>query len=163
MRHDDLAELLDRHGDLVWALALHATGDEALAERVVGQAWANAERLAPRRDRSIAERWWLLRLVHLECETAARGTSPVPLDAPLADDPAAVLAQALLTLPVRRRSAWVMHELMGLRAVDVAAVLTTSEWRAQALVVEARKGLVAHFVRRERRAVQQRLAHPTPA
>lgn len=163
MRHDDLAELLDRHGDLVWALALHATGDEVLAERVVGQAWANAERLAPRRDRSIAERWWLLRLVHLECETAARGTSPVPLDAPLADDPAAVLAQALLTLPVRRRSAWVMHELMGLRAVDVAAVLTTSEWRAQALVVEARKGLVAHFVRRERRAVQQRLAHPTPA
>lgn len=163
MRHDDLAELLDRHGDHVWALALHATGDETLAERVVAQAWANAERLAPRRDRSIAERWWLLRLVHLECETAARGASPVLRDAPLVEDPAEILAQALLALPVRRRSAWVMHELMDLRAVDIAAVLTTSEWRAQALVAEARKSLVAHFVRRERRAAQRRLATPTPA
>lgn len=170
---DELTALLDRHGDAVWTLAVHATGDEATAERVVAQTWAHVSRLAGRHDRSIAERWWLLRLVHLECEQAARGASPRRADSGADGAPVGVLRRALQGLPVRRRAAWIMHELMDMRAVGIAAVLTTSEWQAQALVADARKNLVAHFVRRELRTAQHRAAQhqvaqhrvatPTPA
>lgn len=138
--HDALAELYDRHGRVVYSLALRIVRDQGDAEDVVqevfSQAWKLASRYDSRRGHVIA---WLLTMARSRAIDRVRGRSARPaavvdervmLDLPDAAQPvdeqlawaarASQIRSAFETLPLLQRMAIELAFYEGLTHSEIA-------------------------------------------
>jgi RNA polymerase sigma-70 factor, ECF subfamily len=147
--------LVRRHAGPAQSLARRLTGNHALAEEIVQDAflrvWINAPRWRPQ----AAFRTWLYRIVINLCLNARRRPSDLPLAA--AGDPAdphadagatleerdrdRAVAAAIAALPARQRAAIVLTYQEGLSNAEAAAVLDTSVSGVETLLVRAKRAL----------------------
>lgn len=138
------AEMFSRHGAALFRYAVRMLdGDHQAAEDAVQEALTKAWlRIGGfRGDSSL--RTWLFRLTVNECHNARRRRRPIPIDdnlisvlipehAPSAEDSSRgkslreALDEALLELPWRQRSAWLLRELEGLSYGEIATALATT-------------------------------------
>jgi RNA polymerase sigma-70 factor (ECF subfamily) len=138
------AELIRRHRDRLWAVALRTLGDPEEAADALQDALLSAYRAAAGFRGDAAVTTWLHRIVVNACLDRVRRQQvrrTVPLPEQLADpdrlapdvavvaDPSADLAvrldvaAALATLPVEQRAALVLVDLQGFSVEDAAQVL----------------------------------------
>ncbi len=131
-------ELVVRHRDRLWAVALRTIGNPEDAADAVQNALISAYRGAASYRGDAAVTTWLHRIVVNACLDLMRRQKVRPAD-PLPDDesrhPAApideiaqrdltlVVEAALRTLPVEQRAALVLVDLQGYSVEDAAAVL----------------------------------------
>ncbi|MFI6982449.1 RNA polymerase sigma factor SigM [Embleya sp. NPDC050154] len=137
---DAFGELVRRHRDRLWAVALRTLGDREEAADALQDALVSAYRAAGRFEGRSAVTTWLHRIVVNACldrarRKAARPAVPLPEDldqrlpAPVHEDPAirgetraAVLA-ALATLPAEQRAALVLVDMEGYPVEEAARIL----------------------------------------
>ncbi|MDI2130475.1 RNA polymerase sigma factor SigM [Yinghuangia seranimata] len=133
-------ELIRRHRDRLWAVALRTLGDREEAADALQDALVSAYRAADRFEGRSAVTTWLHRIVVNACldrarRKASRPAVPLPddldqrLPAPVGEDPAVrgetrrqVLA-ALATLPPEQRAALVLVDMEGYSVDEAARVL----------------------------------------
>ncbi|WP_308285727.1 RNA polymerase sigma factor SigM [Actinoplanes hulinensis] len=140
------AELVRRHRDRLWAVALRTVGDREEAADAVQDALLNAHRNAARFRGEAAVTTWLHRIVVNACldrirRRQAHPTVPLPEsnrddDRPSAPEPAAptpdqdtvlVVREALAALPVEQRAAIVLVDVQGYGVAEAAAMLGVAE------------------------------------
>src|SRR5450432_1875670 len=130
-------QIVRRHRDRLWAVALRTTGDPEEAADALQEALISAMRHAAsfRGDAKLST--WLHRIVVNACldrlrRRAAHPTSPLPDDdrAPSTSrdefddrDTAADVRAALATLPADQRAAIVLVDIEGYPVADAAAIL----------------------------------------
>jgi RNA polymerase sigma-70 factor, ECF subfamily len=134
-------ELIRRHRDRLWAVALRTLGDREEAADALQDACVSAYRAAGSFRGDAAVTTWLHRIVVNACldRIRRRQARPVvPLD-PAAAEPAAggesadavltrlVVQDALARLPVEQRVALVLVDLQGCSVAEAAAVLGVAE------------------------------------
>jgi RNA polymerase sigma-70 factor (ECF subfamily) len=146
---DAFAELVRRHRDRLWAVALRTLGDREEAADAVQDALLSAHRAAGRFRGDSAVTTWLHRIVVNACLDRARRRQAhptVPLveadrqtgdgpragqrepAAPAVDhDTALVVRQALTELPFEQRAALVLVDLQGYSVADAADLLGVAE------------------------------------
>lgn len=131
------AELVARHGDRLWSLAVRTLGGPADAADVVQEALVNAHRRAGSFRGDASVRTWLHRIVVNACLDRLRQdrNRPAVLPWPERDlparrpDPATELATrlavdgALAALPVEQRIAVVLVDIQGCPLAEVAQIL----------------------------------------
>jgi RNA polymerase sigma-70 factor (ECF subfamily) len=134
------AELIRRHRDRLWAVALRTLGDREEAADALQDALVSAYRAAARFEGRSAVTTWLHRIVVNACldrarRKASRPAVPLPddldqrLPAPAGEDPAVrgetrdVLLAALATLPPEQRAALVLVDMEGYSVDEAARVL----------------------------------------
>jgi RNA polymerase sigma-70 factor (ECF subfamily) len=130
-------DLVHRHRDRLWAVALRTLGDREEAADALQDALLSAYRAVDRFRGDSAVTTWLHRIVVNACldrirRRQARPTVPLPeVDvhpAPLADrDTALVVQQALGQLPVEQRAALVLVDVQGYSVAEAAAILGIAE------------------------------------
>lgn len=133
---DAFGELVRRHRDVLWAVALRTTGNPADAEDALQEAMMSALRAVERFERRSAVRTWLYRIVvnaSLDRLRRAAARPTTPLDEHL--DPAAPgdesgqveqrldVVAALHTLSPGQRAAVVLVHMHGLSVAEAAEVL----------------------------------------
>ncbi|GAA4940372.1 RNA polymerase sigma factor SigM [Actinoplanes utahensis] len=143
---DAFAELVRRHRDRLWAVALRTVGDREEAADAVQDALLNAHRNAARFRGEAAVTTWLHRIVVNACldrlrRRQAHPTVPLP-DGTRDDDrrtgpePAApapdpdtvlVVRDALAALPVDQRAAIVLVDVQGYGVAEAAVMLGVAE------------------------------------
>jgi RNA polymerase sigma-70 factor (ECF subfamily) len=131
-------ELVHRHRDRLWAVALRTLGDPEDAADAVQNALISAYRGASGYRGDAAVTTWMHRIVVNACldlvrRRKARPSDPLPEEASLqiADptdaigdrDTAMVVEQALATLPPDQRAALVLVDVQGYSVEDAAEVL----------------------------------------
>lgn len=133
-------ELIRRHRDRLWAVALRTLGDREEAADALQDALVSAYRAAGRFEGRAAVTTWLHRIVVNACldrarRKAARPAVPLPEDldqripAPAGEDPAVrretreILLKALATLPAEQRAALVLVDMEGYPVEEAARVL----------------------------------------
>jgi RNA polymerase sigma-70 factor (ECF subfamily) len=135
--HEAFGELVRRHRDRLWAVALRTLGDPDDAADAVQDALINAFRRAPTFRGESAVTTWLHRIVVNACLDRVRHAAARPavawsddLDPPSAgSDPASRAAlrldvtAALATLPDEQRIALVLVDMEGYPVADVAQLL----------------------------------------
>lgn len=136
------SELVRRHRDRMWAVALRTTRDPDEAADALQEAFLSAHRAAAsfRADAQVTT--WLHRIVVNACldrlrRRAARPTIPLVLDGPeepveprddVADLPTRLLVhQALMQIPADQRVAVVAVDVEGYSVADAARVLGVAE------------------------------------
>lgn len=134
---DAFAELVRRHRDRLWAVALRTIGDREDAADALQDALLSAYRTADRFRGDAAVTTWLHRIVVNSCldrlrRRQSRPTVPLPeVDrtvAPSVDrDTALVVHAALGQLPPDQRMALVLVDLQGYPVADAARVLGVAE------------------------------------
>jgi RNA polymerase sigma-70 factor (ECF subfamily) len=134
---DAFSELVRRHRDRLWAVALRTLGDREEAADALQDALLSAYRAAGRFRGDSAVTTWLHRIVVNACvdrmrRRQARPTVPLPeVDtsvAPAPDrDTAMAVRQALAQLPVEQRSALVLVEVHGYPVAEAAEMLGVAE------------------------------------
>jgi len=134
---DAFAELVHRHRDRLWAVALRTIGDREEAADALQDALLSAYRAAGRFRGESAVTTWLHRIVVNACldrlrRRQARPTVPLPevdrTAAPSVDrDTALVVRAALAELPIEQRAALVLVDLQGYSVADAAKVLDVAE------------------------------------
>jgi RNA polymerase sigma-70 factor (ECF subfamily) len=147
---DAFAELVRRHRDRLWAVALRTLGDREEAADAVQDALLSAHRAAARFRGDSAVTTWLHRIVVNACLDRARRrqshpTVPLPDGSRHADqdgtgrpgpepaapavdhDTALVVREALVQLPIEQRAALVMVDLEGYSVAEVAEMLGVAE------------------------------------
>jgi RNA polymerase sigma-70 factor (ECF subfamily) len=143
---DAFAELVRRHRDRLWAVALRTIGDREEAADAVQDALLSAHRNAARFRGDSAVTTWLHRIVVNACldrirRRQAHPTVPLPDGnrtddrptgaepaAPAADhDTALVVRAALAALPVEQRAAIVLVDVQGYPVADAAEMLGVAE------------------------------------
>jgi len=147
---DAFAELLGRHRDRLWSVALRTLGDREEAADAVQDALLSAHRAAGRFRGDSAVTTWLHRIVVNACLDRVRRrqshpTVPLPDGvrysdqdatgvpgrepaAPVVDhDTALVVREALAQLPVEQRAALVLVDLHGYPVAEVAEILGVAE------------------------------------
>jgi RNA polymerase sigma-70 factor (ECF subfamily) len=140
------AELVRRHRDRLWAVALRTIGDREEAADAVQDALLSAHRNAARFRGDSAVTTWLHRIVVNACldrirRRQAHPTVPLPDGnrdddrpsgvepaAPVTDhDTALVVREALAALPVEQRSAIVLVDVQGYPVAEAAEMLGVAE------------------------------------
>jgi RNA polymerase sigma-70 factor (ECF subfamily) len=134
---DAFAELVRRHRDRLWAVAMRTVGDREEAADALQDALLSAYRAADRFRGDAAVTTWLHRIVVNSCldrmrRRQTRPTVPLPeadrTPAPVVDrDTALVVRAALAELPVDQRAALVLVDLQGYSVADAAEVLGVAE------------------------------------
>ncbi|MCW2643619.1 MAG: putative polymerase ECF-subfamily sigma factor [Dactylosporangium sp.] len=134
---DAFTEVVRRHRDRLWAVALRTVGDREEAADALQDALLSAYRAADRFRGDAAVTTWLHRIVVNSCldrlrRRQARPTVPLPeVDrtvAPAVDrDTALVVHAALAQLPPDQRAALVLVDLQGYPVADAARVLGVAE------------------------------------
>ncbi|WP_309238173.1 RNA polymerase sigma factor SigM [Actinoplanes aureus] len=140
------AELVRRHRDRLWAVALRTVGDREEAADAVQDALLNAHRNAARFRGDSAVTTWLHRIVVNACldrirRRQAHPTVPLPDgshsdDRPTGPEPAAplpdqdtvlVVRDALAALPTEQRAAIVLVDVQGYPVAEAAEMLGVAE------------------------------------
>jgi RNA polymerase sigma-70 factor, ECF subfamily len=131
------AELVRRHQDRLWAVALRTLADREEAADALQDALLSAYRAADRFRGDSAVTTWLHRIVVNACldrarRRQARPTVPLPeLDPtpvqPVDRDTPIVVRAALAELPVEQRAALVLVDLHGYSVADAAQLLGVAE------------------------------------
>jgi RNA polymerase sigma-70 factor, ECF subfamily len=141
------AELVRRHRDRLWAVALRTIGDREEAADAVQDALLSAHRGAARFRGDSAVTTWLHRIVVNACldrirRRQAHPTVPLPDGtrtdderqagpepaAPVHDhDTALVVREALAALPVEQRAALVLVDVQGYAVAEAAEILGVAE------------------------------------
>ncbi|MDI6099095.1 RNA polymerase sigma factor SigM [Actinoplanes sp. NEAU-A12] len=143
---DAFAELVRRHRDRLWAVALRTIGDREEAADAVQDALLNAHRNAARFRGDAAVTTWLHRIVVNACldrirRRQAHPTVPLPdgnrdEDRPTGPEPVApapdhetalVVRAALAALPVDQRAAIVLVDVQGYGVAEAAVMLGVAE------------------------------------
>jgi RNA polymerase sigma-70 factor (ECF subfamily) len=143
---DAFAELVRRHRDRLWAVALRTVGDREEAADAVQDALLSAHRNAARFRGDSAVTTWLHRIVVNACldrirRRQAHPTVPLPdgsrsEDRPAGVEPAApvldhdtalVVREALAALPIEQRAAIVLVDVQGYPVADAAEMLGVAE------------------------------------
>ena len=144
---DAFAQLVRRHRDRLWAVALRTIGDREEAADAVQDALLSAYRAAARFRGDSQVTTWLHRIVVNACldrvrKRRAHPTVPLPdgrhLDdgppagpepaAPTPDhDTAMVVRQALADLPAEQRAALVLVDVQGYPVAEAAEILGVAE------------------------------------
>lgn len=162
------ADLVRRHADRAYAVALRMTGDPSDAQDVVQDAlvaaWQHLDGFAG--TASFAT--WLTRIVMNRCHNLRRDHRPTePLDEDAADglgesgrpgwstpgveaqvvarQQLAAVQEAILALPFDQRAALVLSTVSGSSHRETAAVLGTTEQAVRVRVHRARRALVARL------------------
>jgi RNA polymerase sigma-70 factor (ECF subfamily) len=134
------AELVHRHRDRMWAVALRTLGDQEEAADALQDAFLSAYRAAGRFRGDAAVTTWLHRIVVNACldrlrRRAIRPVVPMGDDAtldsvaPKNSDPTSAhelsldVSQALKRIPFEQRAALVLVDMMGYAVDDAARVL----------------------------------------
>jgi RNA polymerase sigma-70 factor (ECF subfamily) len=140
-------ELVRRHRDRLWAVALRTIGDREEAADAVQDALLSAHRAAARFRGDSAVTTWLHRIVVNACldrirRRQAHPTVPLPDGshsddrAPSAPEPAApshdhdtalVVREALAALPVEQRAALILVDVQGYPVAEAAEILGVAE------------------------------------
>ncbi|MFF7248604.1 RNA polymerase sigma factor SigM [Embleya sp. NPDC008237] len=137
---DAFGEVVRRHRDRLWAVALRTLGDREEAADALQDALVSAYRAAGRFEGRAAVTTWLHRIVVNACldrarRRAARPAVPLPEDldqrlpAPVHEDPAirgetrAEVLAALATLPAEQRAALVLVDMEGYPVEEAARIL----------------------------------------
>jgi len=139
-------ELVRRHRDRLWAVALRTIGDREDAADAVQDALLSAHRGAARFRGDSAVTTWLHRIVVNACldrirRRQAHPTVPLPGgtradDSPSGPEPAApvhdhdtalVVRAALAALPVEQRAALVLVDVQGYPVIEAAEILGVAE------------------------------------
>ncbi|HEV7899522.1 MAG TPA: RNA polymerase sigma factor SigM [Planosporangium sp.] len=157
-------ELVRRHRDRLWAVALRTTGDREEAADALQDALLSAYRAADRFRGDSAVTTWLHRIVVNSCldrlrRRQARPTVPLPeVDrtvAPSVDpDTALIVHAALAQLPPDQRAALVLVDLQGYPVADAARVLGIAEGTVKSRCARGRARLAI---------LLGHLRHPDPA
>jgi RNA polymerase sigma-70 factor (ECF subfamily) len=147
---DAFAELLRRHRDRLWAVAIRTIGDRDEAADALQDALLSAHRAAARFRGDSAVTTWLHRIVVNACvdrmrrryahqtvplpdgtrpaEPGGRHTGGVEPAAPEVDhDTALVVREALAQLPVEQRAALILVDVQGYSVAETAAMLGVAE------------------------------------
>lgn len=161
---DAFAELVRRHRDRLWRVAVRTLGDPDDAADAVQDALVSAYRAAAGYRGEAAVTTWLHRIVVNSCLDLARRRSARPTT-PLADSPALDLAApdalgaretaaevlaALRELPVEQAAAIVLVDVEGFPVAEVAEML------------EVPTGTVKSRCARGRARLAERLQHLSP-
>jgi RNA polymerase sigma-70 factor (ECF subfamily) len=134
---DAFAEIVRRHRDRLWAVALRTVGDREDAADALQDALLSAYRAAERFRGDSAVTTWLHRIVVNACldrmrRRQSRPTVPLPetdvSPAPAADrDTALFVRVALATLPPEQRAALVLVDVQGYAVAEAAEILGVAE------------------------------------
>ena len=139
---DAFGELIRRHRDRLWAVALRTTGDREEAADALQDAMLSAYRAAAGFRGDSAVTTWLHRIVVNACldrirRRQVRATVPLPETGPgepvqpgdqIADrDTALVVHRALAEIPAEQRAALVLVELQGHSVAEAAEILGVAE------------------------------------
>jgi RNA polymerase sigma-70 factor (ECF subfamily) len=134
---DAFAEIVRRHRDRLWAVALRTVGDREEAADALQDALLSAYRAAERFRGDSAVTTWLHRIVVNACldrmrRRQSRPTVPLPetdvTPAPASDrDTAIVVREALATLPAEQRAALVLVDVQGYAVAEAAEILGVAE------------------------------------
>jgi RNA polymerase sigma-70 factor, ECF subfamily len=130
-------EIVRRHRDRLWAVALRTLGDREEAADALQDALLSAYRAADRFRGDSAVTTWLHRIVVNACldrirRRQARPTVPLPetdiTPAPAVDrDTAMVVRDALAQLPAEQRAALVLVDVQGYPVAEAAEILGVPE------------------------------------
>jgi RNA polymerase sigma-70 factor, ECF subfamily len=134
---DAFTEIVRRHRDRLWAVALRTVGDREEAADALQDALLSAYRAADRFRGDSAVTTWLHRIVVNACldrirRRQSRPTVPLPetdvTPAPASDrDTALVVREALATLPAEQRAALVLVDIQGYAVAEAAQILGVAE------------------------------------
>ncbi len=130
-------EIVRRHRDRLWAVALRTVGDREEAADALQDALLSAYKAADRFRGDSAVTTWLHRIVVNACldrmrRRQSRPTVPLPetdvTPAPATDrDTALVVRDALATLPAEQRAALVLVDIQGYPVAEAAEILGVAE------------------------------------
>jgi RNA polymerase sigma-70 factor (ECF subfamily) len=138
----DIEAVYRAHAARLWRSLLAWTGDAAITDDAVAEAFAQALR----RGDSLREpeRWvWrtAFRIAAGALKERGRAGGPVPEAAYHLDEVPATLAEALASLPSGQRAAVVLHYYADLRVREVAEVLGMSSAAVKVSLMRARRRL----------------------
>lgn len=169
---DAFGELVRRHRDRLWAVAVHTLGDREEAADALQEALVSAFRHAGSFRGDAAVTTWLHRIVVNACldrvrRARARRTDPLPPAdvADRRDDHAATEARldvhaALAQLPEHQRVALVLVDLHDLTVAEAAQVLGVAEGTVKSRCARGRAAL-AQALRRGNPAAAEDVPPPT--
>lgn len=147
--------IVQRHGPAMTRYALRATPDRGEAEDLVQEALVAAWQSLDRFDARSSLRTWLFGILVNKVGTARRKRKALPvedeqLDRPDHSDPLQAasdselrraLEAALMTLPDRQRTAWLLVEVEGMTQPEAANVMRTTPDTVRGLLQRARRSL----------------------
>jgi RNA polymerase sigma-70 factor (ECF subfamily) len=147
------AELVRRHRDRLWAVALRTLGDREDAADALQEALISAYRSAHRFRGDSAVTTWLHRIVVNACLDRVRrrsarptvplaDTDPVPVP-PVDSDTALDVRAALARLPVEQRAALVLVDVQGYSVAEAAEILDVAEGTVKSRCARGRARLAA--------------------
>lgn len=150
---DAFGELVRRHQDRLWAVALRTLGDREDAADAVQDALISAYRSAARFRGDAAVTTWLHRIVVNACldrvrRRQVRPTVPLPEDGsppvpPVDSDTVLDIRTALARLPDDQRMALVLVEVQGYSVAEAAAILQVPEGTVKSRCARGRARLAA--------------------
>jgi RNA polymerase sigma-70 factor (ECF subfamily) len=150
---DAFAELVRRHRDRLWAVALRTLGDREEAADALQDALISAFRSADRFRGDAAVTTWLHRIVVNACLDRMRRrqarptvplteTDPHPI-APVDSETALDVRSALAKLPYEQRAALILVDVQGYPVGDAAAILQVPEGTVKSRCARGRARLAA--------------------
>ena len=150
---DAFAELVRRHRDRLWAVALRTIGDREDAADAVQEALISAYRSAHQFRGDSAVTTWLHRIVVNACLDRVRRrsarptvplveTTPAPIP-PVDSDTALDVRAALARLPVEQRAALVLVDVQGYSVAEAASILGVADGTVKSRCARGRARLAA--------------------